>query len=1043
MSELIYTRFTKLIINHFLSCNKSIPRRSDAEIHNEGQDSPLIKLINTIDVNLTLEWRYQIQCLMMQSSSQHDTSTTNTRRMKVRKVKLLRNQKSNMYLLSEVKEEKVICVQVTDTSSTQARKGKDIQSIHWDRLNITRESYRHSRLEQYKNYENISLFSDAVDKIGEAYDPSLSVEKDVKDSYAAETGLKLKGIATEDPTVQSLLDLRKGSKESILKRLRQERQAVRGEGSSVAHDKYYEFEDILATIEMQHETLHIQTLMRRKMMILKIQIWIYLIMNPTKEMIDEIKYLILFSVKCKMSHPSQHYDITWLSSYVVAYFIPTTWKALSALYGVTLYKVTPFVRYPFDYHVTLGFGSIAGGLDPVSHDIRLPIKRRINSGTRIDNIMAVINIDDLTIEQYLRLTSENQTPSMVKKVDDMTINKYIQYEERMKRQYSRSSGSYVPTYPSHNTTIECPSATNFNVIQSNIKFNYDSKDIELDEEAEYTTDEESVTSKHEALNPTHANDARSLNEELSSKEDLDEWLKGELEKHMKLNPRGFLLPFIIGNYSSYVMANIDASNNVMPRSICEYLMLDNLEGASISYEMDNLMQRETLDNVKNASVKIDKFEFLCDFVVTDMPGNLGEMIILGRPFLETIHAQIDVFYDDGSGEDCGMWLTCNPDSKFCYDFLQIHYENQRIDDTTHERRYYEWVAQNYDFDNNRTPSTTTVSDKCPYKTNYPTPVLIDEWDTRYHITHTGDTSNQNIPNNDPTPLSLEHSELRDKANISKSPKIQPFRPRPCDYSFDEWLKGQSFLCITKHDDDALRLGRVNGARFKAMIRKELKDKGQSSFYRHIDKRTNGDALRKCILEGPYQLTTVTIPAGPVTDDSPAALERTAVETLLNMSPENKEYYQSEKEAIHLLLIGIGDEIYSNVDACKTAHDIKFTSRDGESIESYYSRFYKMMNEMIRNNLTVSMMQYQKEVNEIRAERIAKNASPLALVAVAQQYSDPYYQAPKSHKPYAPTSKQSSSTRSNASTKFKGKEIAKPITTPFESAFEEDSDPEQA
>nr|GFC35318.1 hypothetical protein [Tanacetum cinerariifolium] len=43
----------------------------------------------------------------------------------------------------------------------------------------------------------------------------------------------------------------------------------------------------------------------------------------------------------------------------------------------------------------------------------------------------------------------------------------------------------------------------------------------------------------------------------------------------------------------------------------------------------------------------------------------------------------------------------------------------------------------------------------------------------------------------------------------------------------------------------------------------------------------------------------------------------------------------------------------------------------------------------------------------------------------------------------PTSKQSSSARSNASTKFKGKEIAKPITPPSESAFEEDNDPEQA
>ncbi|GJW49168.1 hypothetical protein Tco_0090519 [Tanacetum coccineum] len=40
-------------------------------------------------------------------------------------------------------------------------------------------------------------------------------------------------------------------------------------------------------------------------------------------------------------------------------------------------------KYPFDYRVTLGFGSISGGLDPVSPVIRLPIERGINSGTRI------------------------------------------------------------------------------------------------------------------------------------------------------------------------------------------------------------------------------------------------------------------------------------------------------------------------------------------------------------------------------------------------------------------------------------------------------------------------------------------------------------------------------------------------------------------------------------------------------------------------------------------------------------------------------------
>ncbi|GKE60644.1 hypothetical protein Tco_1511011 [Tanacetum coccineum] len=149
---------------------------------------------------------------------------------------------------------------------------------------------------------------------------------------------------------------------------------------------------------------------------------------------------------------------------------------------------------------------------------------------------------------------------------------------------------------------------------------------------------------------------------------------------------------------------------------------------------------------------------------------------------------------------------------------------------------------------------------------------------------------------------------------------------------------------------------------------------------------------------------------------------------------------------------------------------KFTYRDGESMESYYSRFYKLMNELTRNNLQVSPMQvnvqflqqlqlewsrfvtvvkqrqeidtvsyhklfdvlkqFQNEVNDIRSERLARSANPLALLAAAQPYSNNYYQAPKPQRSNAPSYMQSSSTRPSASTRHKGKEIAKPVTLTF-------------
>nr|GEU80718.1 hypothetical protein [Tanacetum cinerariifolium] len=158
---------------------------------------------------------------------------------------------------------------------------------------------------------------------------------------------------------------------------------------------------------------------------------------------------------------------------------------------------------------------------------------------------------------------------------------------------------------------------------------------------------------------------------------------------------------------------------------------------------------------------------------------------------------------------------------------------------------------------------------------------------------------------------------------------------------------------------------------------------RSRFLRYVNTRPNGEALRKFILSGPYKPTTVLVQAVEETDNSPAVPEHTTVETPTNMSPENKAHFLAEKEAIHLILTGIGDDIYSTVDACQTIQEMwkaierlqqgeslniqdvktnlfwefgKFTSHDGETMESYYTRFYKLMNEMIRNNLTLTTMQ---------------------------------------------------------------------------------------
>ncbi|GJT30058.1 retrovirus-related pol polyprotein from transposon TNT 1-94 [Tanacetum coccineum] len=248
---------------------------------------------------------------------------------------------------------------------------------------------------------------------------------------------------------------------------------------------------------------------------------------------------------------------------------------------------------------------------------------------------------------------------------------------------------------------------------------------------------------------------------------------------------------------------------------------------------------------------------------------------------------------------------------------------------------------------------------------------------------------------------------------------------------------------------------------------------RSRFLRYIDTRPNGDALRKCILTGPYTPTMVTTPAVPATEDSPEVPAKTSVETVLNMTPENKAHYESEKEANSFVIVhGIGDVIYSTV-VCivrqprnvgkprevykqgesLNIQDVKtnlfwefgqFTSHDGETIESYYTRLYKMMNEMIRNNLTVVTMQVnvqissklQQECYELRADRNGQGMQPLALLICLKQCKIPYIKHPKHHKPYAPTSKlhfQPDLMQLQITT---GKEIAKPITPHLSQLSEE-------
>ncbi|GJR05894.1 hypothetical protein Tco_0528878 [Tanacetum coccineum] len=211
-------------------------------------------------------------------------------------------------------------------------------------------------------------------------------------------------------------------------------------------------------------------------------------------------------------------------------------------------------------------------------------------------------------------------------------------------------------------------------------------------------------------------------------------------------------------------------------------------------------------------------------------------------------------------------------------------------------------------------------------------------------------------------------------------------------------------------------------------------------------------------------------AKPTTETKDAVPTHKVPETYNNTSLENRAYFDAEVEAIHMILSGIGDEIYSIVYACTTAQEMwvaierlqqgeslnkqdvktnlfwefgKFTSRDWELIESYYLRFYKIMNEMVRNKLKVAMMQvnvqflqqlqpeWSRFVTFVKQTQDLNTESYHKLFDILKQYQNEVNEM------------QITSSKSHATTKNKDKEVVKLVTPPSESASEEDSDEEQA
>ncbi|KAI4299930.1 hypothetical protein L6164_033350 [Bauhinia variegata] len=125
-------------------------------------------------------------------------------------------------------------------------------------------------------------------------------------------------------------------------------------------------------------------------------------------------------------------------------------------------------------------------------------------------------------------------------------------------------------------------------------------------------------------------------------EECNAILQKKLPQKLK-DPRNFTIPCVIGQeYFSKALCDLRASINLMPLSIYRKLNNGEAKPTTVSLQLADRSIKYPRGIVEDVLVKVDKFIFLADFIVLDMEEDQEIPIILGRPFLATERALIDV-----------------------------------------------------------------------------------------------------------------------------------------------------------------------------------------------------------------------------------------------------------------------------------------------------------------------------------------------------------------------------------------------------------------
>nr|GEX44618.1 reverse transcriptase domain-containing protein [Tanacetum cinerariifolium] len=157
---------------------------------------------------------------------------------------------------------------------------------------------------------------------------------------------------------------------------------------------------------------------------------------------------------------------------------------------------------------------------------------------------------------------------------------------------------------------------------------------------------------------------------LSNKEKLQELANAPLNENCSAvilkklpkklgDPRKFLIPCGFSELKCKALADLGASINLMPLSVWKKLGLPELISTRMTLKLANRAICTPAGIARVVFVPVGKFTFPADFVIVDYESDLRVPLILGRHFLRTAHALIDVHGEEMILHDGDERLTLN------------------------------------------------------------------------------------------------------------------------------------------------------------------------------------------------------------------------------------------------------------------------------------------------------------------------------------------------------------------------------------------------